>query len=350
MSLIRPPHGNVIGAEATNGTAWLIRQLERALFHGDSALIPEQFDGLFPQIRDGAPNTALNVLDLRGGQLTEDVINDSALIVKTEPNYGQATDLYCADGAYADLAKQFYPAERFNVPTSGWNAGMVGMNIQGFYSQFGPIRFNPDTFLQFGPVVGSAVGDAAKRPSAPTESVAPAAAPDAASQFIASDAGDYEYAVTAINRYGRSAKVQMTGPLTVAAGDQVTMTVADGATTGTAFEVFRSAKGGDQGTERLMVVVARAGATTAITDNNDDIPGTSKAFVIQQNLEFFSFAQLAPFTRIPLATIDTSIRFMLLLYGCLKVYTPGKGCVIKNIARAPASSGVDNAALNSLLT
>lgn len=350
MSLIRPAHGNVIAQETVNGTAWLLRQLERALFVGDSSLIPEQFDGLIPQILAGAPNAALNTFDLRGGPLTEDIINDAALVVKTEPNYGRATDLHLPDGGYSDLAKQFYPSQRFNMPPAGWNNGMVGLNIQGFYSQFGPIKFNPNVFLQFGPGVGAAVGDAAKRPSTLTENTAPAAAPDAASQFISSDAGDYNYQCTAINRYGRSAPLAMTGPVTVAAGDKVTMTVADGAVTGTAIECYRSAPGGAVGTERLMVTVARAGATTTITDLNADLPGTAKATLIQQNLEFFSFKQLAPFVKIPLATIDTSIRWMQLLYGAETVYAPGKAVVFKNLGRAPASEGLDNAELNSLLT
>lgn len=349
MSLIRPAHGNVIAQETVNGTAWLLRQIERALFSGDSSLIPEQFDGLLKLITDGAPNAGLNTFDLRGGTLTEDIINDAALVVKTEPNYGRATDLYLPDGGFSDLAKQFYPSQRFNVPPAGWNNGMVGLNIQGFYSQFGPIKFNPDLFLQFGPGVGAAVGDAAKRPSAPTEDTAPAAS-GTGSQFTAADAGDYNYQCAFINRYGRSALLAMTGPVTVAAGEQVDMTVADGAVTGTAVEVYRSAAGGAVGTERLMTVVARTAGTTDITDTNADIPGTGNAVLIQQNLEFFSCKQLAPFVKIPLATIDTSIRWMQLIYLALTVYAPGKAVIFKNLGRAPASEGLDNAELNSLLT
>ena len=99
-----------------------------------------------------------------------------------------------------------------------------------------------------------------------------------------------------------------------------------------------------------MTTVARAGATTPVVDLNADLPGTSKAFLVQQNLEFFSFAQLAPFVKIPLATIDTSVRWMQLLYGALKVYAPGKAVIYKNVGRALGSSGLNNAALNSLMT
>jgi hypothetical protein len=343
MSLIRPAHGNVIAQETVNGMAWLLKQIERGLFFGDSSLIPVQWDGLDKLITDGAPSAALNIIDMRGKPLTEDVLNDGALVVKTEPNYGRATDLYSADGAFSDLAKQFYPAERFNLPPAGWQQGMVGLNIQGFYSQFGPIKFNPDLFIQFGPLVGTGgVGPAAKIPSALTESAAPAAAPGTGF-FIATDAGDYEYAARAINRYGKSAVLNMTSMVGVAAGDVVTMTFADGGTAGTAIEIYRSDVGGAAGTERLMETVARSGATTAYTDDNSELPGTSKAFLIQQNLEYFSFKQLAPAVKIPLATIDTSIRWMQLLYGAPVVYAPGKSVIYKNVGRAVGSAGLDNA-------
>lgn len=303
-----PAHGNVIAQETVNGMAWLLKQVERGLFFGNSSHIPVQWDGLYKLITDGAPNATLNTIDMRGKPLTEDVLNDGALVAKTEPNFGRATDLYLADGAFSDLAKQFYPAERINVPPAGWQNGMVGLNIQGFYSQFGPIKFNPNLFIQFGPLVGTGAVGSSGIPSDPTESVAPAAAPAAGSLFVATDAGDYNYKARAINRYGKSGPLAMTGPVTVAAGDSVTMTFADGATAGTAFDIYRSDKDGAAGTERYLTTIARSGATTAFEDKNENLPGTSKAFLIQQNLEYFSFKQLAPAVKIPLATIDTSIR------------------------------------------
>ncbi|MCU0912943.1 MAG: hypothetical protein MUC88_00095 [Planctomycetes bacterium] len=349
MSLIRPAHGNVIAQETVNGTAWLLRQVERALFFGDSTMIPQQWDGLVKQITAGAPNPTLNVIDMRGRPLSEDALNDGCLIVKTEPNYGRATDLYLADGAFSDLAKGFYPAERIPLNPAGWQNGMVGLNIQGFYSQFGPIKFSPDTFIQFGPVAPStAAGPSGKRPSTPTESVAPTEVSlggGETSYWVASDSGDYYYKVCAINRYGRSAAVAMTGPCTVSSGKKVTMTVADGSDAGTAFELYRSTKDGLATTCKLAKTTARSGATTVLTDWNAELPGTSKAVLIQQNLEFFSFKQLAPFLKIPLATISTAIRWMQLIYGTPVVYAPGRAVIYKNVGRASGSAGLDNSRL-----
>lgn len=340
MSLVRPAHGPVIAQETVNGTAHLLKQIERALFFGDSTKIPVQWDGLLKLITDGAPSA--NIIDLRGKPLTEDGLNDGALTVKTAPNYGRATDLHCADGAYSDLAKSFYPAERLPLSTEGWKDGMVGLSIRGFHSMVGPVLFNPNVFIEFGgPASATAVGDSAKRPATPTEAVAPTTPPAAGSQFAAADAGGYRYKVVAVNRYGKSAPLAINSgsPVAVVAGDEVTFGLGDGATAGTAYEIYRSPKDGAAGTERLMTTIARTGATTTVNDLNADLPGTSHAFLIQQNVEFFSFKQLAPFVKIPLATVDTSIRWMQLLYGALTVYAPGKAVIYKNVGRAPGSVG-----------
>jgi hypothetical protein len=217
---------------------------------------------------------------------------------------------------------------------------MVGLSIKGFHSMVGPIMFNPDVFVEFGNVPNAAaVGNAATRPSTPTESTAPTTPVDALSQFGAADAGDYFFKVVAVNRFGKSAPLTITGPVTVAAGDKVTFGVTEGAVAPTAYEVYRTRKSGAVGTAKLMFTTARTGAATTINDFNADLPGTSKAFLIQQNVEFFAFKQLAPFVKIPLATIDTSIRWMQLLYGAPTVYAPGKAVIFKNVGRAPSSVG-----------
>jgi len=341
MSLVRPAHGPVIAQETVNGTAFLLKQIEKSLFFGDSSLIPVQWDGLNSLINQGAPSA--NIIDLRGMPMSEEILNDAALTVKTAPNYGRPTDLYCADGAYSDLAKSFYPAERFPMQPGGYQDGMVGLSIKGFHSMVGPVLFNPDVFIEFGAVpAASAIGPSATRPSTPTESVAPACSADgtAANKFAASDIGDYNYKVVAVNRYGKSAALAMTGPVTMdGATKKITMTVADGSVIGSAFEVYRSPKGGAAGTCKLAFTVARTGATTVITDQNIYLPGMSTAFLIQQNIEFFSFKQLAPFVKIPLATVDTSIRWMQLLYGAPTVYAPGKAVIFRNVGRALGSVG-----------
>lgn len=326
---IRAAHGNVIALETMNKTMDLLKNLENALFFGDSTLIPEQFDGLYKLIGDGAPT---NVIDLRGATLSEPVLND--VLLRIRDNYGMATDGYFATGAFADLAKEIYDRQRFGVAPQ---PGVLGASVTAFQGQHGKIALHDHVFIQPSDTPAtSALGNAAKRPLSPTISVQPANGANAASLFITADAGTYIYQVVAGNRFGVSASVT-TSAVTLVAGDAVTMTVADGGQGTTYYEIYRSVKGGAAGTSKLITRVAKSGASQVVTDLNSDLPNTSKGFVLMQNAKSFSWAQLLPLTRIPLATVDTSLRWAQVLYGAVKMYTPAKNVVIKNIGRAAGS-------------
>jgi hypothetical protein len=171
-----------------------------------------------------------------------------------------------------------------------------------------------------------------------------AAGPDAASQFEADDAGDYFYVAQAVNRYGRSANVDVVaGPVavTVDEDDKVSFTLTPGAGGDVDwYEIFRTAKDGASGTERLILRVPSAGAgATTIEDLNANLPGTTMAGLFQQNLESMSVKQLAPMVKIPLATIDTSVRWAQVIYMVPVLYAPGKNLLFKNIGRATGFVG-----------
>jgi plastocyanin len=337
MTLIKPAHGNIIAQETINGTMHLLRTMERGLFYGDSTLSALQFDGFEKQLRDRSP--AANIIDLRGKPLSEDYLTDGALSIHDAPNYGTPTDLYCNPKVKADLVKTFFPKERYDL-FSKQDDGMVGLNIRGFTSPAGDVRFQSDVFITDGGAPNAAaVGDSAKRPDAPTVS-ALSTPGDPLSQFAAEDAGDYFYRIVAVNRYGRSAPVHLVaGPtaVTVAAADKVTWAMTPGGShTVSWYEVFRSKVGGAALSDRLILRVpnaAGAGAQT-INDYNTNLPYCTSAFLFQQNMESMSFKQLAPMVKIPLATIDTSIRWAQLIYGVPVLYAPGKNVLYRNVGRA----------------
>lgn len=326
---IRAAHGNVIALETMNKTMELLRNLENALFFGDSSLIPEQWDGIYKLVTAGAPN---NVIDLRGAPLTEESLNDMLLTIRD--NFGVATDAYFATGPFADLAKQVYDRQRFAYAPA---PGVLGAVVTAFQGQHGRINMHDHVFIQPGRTArASGLGKTNRRPVAPTISVAPAAGANASSQFVTADAGTYFYQVVAGNRYGLSTPVN-SASVAVVAGDGVTFTVVDGGQDTTFYEIYRTDPGAAVGTSRLITRVARSGASQVITDLNADIPGTSKGFVLMQNTRSFSWSQLLPMTRIPLAAIDTSIRWAQVIYGAIKMYTPTKNVVVTNIGRAPGS-------------
>ncbi len=228
-NVIRAATGNVIGLETMNKTMELLKNLENALFFGDSALIPEQFDGLAKLITVGAPN---NVIDLRGQPLTEERLND--ILLRIRDNFGVATDGYFATGPFADLSKQVYDRQRFSYAPA---PGVLGATITAFQGQHGRINLHDHVFIQEGPDAPAAgLGKTSKRPLNPSITVAPANAPNAASLFGAGDAGTYLYQVVAGNRYGLSQPVA-SASVTVAAGDAVTFTVQDNGQGATFYEI-----------------------------------------------------------------------------------------------------------------
>lgn len=342
MSLIRPAHGNVLAQEAVNGTMHLLRVLEKGLFRADSSLSTLQFDGYEKLIKDSSP--AANIIDLRGKPLSEDVLIDGALTIQDAPNYGTPTNLYANPKVIADLTKVFFPKARYDL-FDKTAQGMVGLQIKGFTSPAGDVQFDPDVFIDDGGAPTIARGDPTKRPATPTVST-PASTPTSVlSKFETDDAGDYFYQIQAVSRYGRSAPVLLVaGPtaVTVGAGDETTWAMTPGSAVAVDwYEVFRSKKDGAAGSERLILRIKNTAGAGAMTlhDYNASLPYCTSAYLFQQNLENMSFKQLAPLVKIPLATVDSSIRFMMLLYGVPVLYTPGKNVLFTNVGRATGYAG-----------
>lgn len=337
MTLVKPAHGNVIAQEVLAGTMYLIRQLERNLFIGDSSLDPDQWDGLDKLITDGAP--AANIVDLRGQPLSEDVLVDGALTVQNAPNYGTPTHLFCNPQVKADLVKTFFPKARYDLFGKGDN-GMVGLDISGFMSPAGGVKFESDVFVEQTAGLPAGASSDSGRPGSPTISTPGAAASEAGSLFGADDEGDYHYYVVAVNRRGHSAPVAVTGggAISVAEGDGVTIGVTPAAGNETTyFELYRSAPGGSQASCKLIQRVAAAGGAQDIVDLNETLPGTSNAYLLQCDSENLAFAQLAPMMKIALGTFDATLRWMQMIYGTPLLYTPGRNVIYRNVGNAPSA-------------
>ena len=347
MSLVKPAHGNVIAQETVAGTMYLLRQIEKALFVADSTVDAIEFDGLERLIRAGAPAT--HVIDLRGAAINEDNLVDSALTISNAPAFGMATDLHLNPTAHADLAKSFFPKARYDLMQKP--DGQVGLSISGFMSPSGTVRFNSNVFLDDGGAAPTAaVGDADKRPQTPTLSAAPSsAAPPAGVTSLwaagtgAHDAGAYVWQVTANSRFGASVPVRVpaTGTFTTVATQSTSFGVTPaGGPQPASYSVYRTTRGGTS-TARFVFRVANAagaGATT-IRDDNTFLPGTTRAFMIQQDRTNLALSQLAPMIRVPLATIDPSIRWMQLQYLTMKLYTPAHNTIIQNVGRSSGFVG-----------
>lgn len=330
QTLVKPAHGNQIALETTNGAIWILQQLEQALFRGNSAIIPESFDGVYTQMVNDPQASVTNIIDLRGGVLNEDRIEEASNLVIE--GFGVPSDLYGAPRALSDMVKTMYPRERVGLPAPV--NGTIGMSVSKVQTQAGIVNLKANQFLRAGGVgktTAPTAATAARAPTAPTLATANPGA-TAGSQFTLQDVGTFRYRVTAVNRFGESAASASTTLAIAAAGESANLTITDGggADIATGYRVYRSAVGGAAGTEKLIGEITKGGATTVYPDLNADLPATSRAFMMQMNMQALSFRQLAPMMKIPLATIALSIRWAQVLYGMPIIYQPLKHVVFKN--------------------
>lgn len=336
MTLVRPAHGDVIALETMNGTREILRTVEEALFRGDSSCVSVEWDGIEKQFTDGnnATEASLaavgtmagteNIIDLRGEPLSEAVLGDASRVLID--NFGFATALYCGYETMTDLNNTFLARERIPLGQAPLQQGAAGFALQQYVTAGGSFGFRPSVFLKPGeglPTAAVGVG-----PTLGTASVAGAAGASTDSILAA---GTYKYSVVFENAAGRTTAITSAN-VVATAGQTVTLTITPGTLTGaTAMRIFRST--GTAGTGAIKFIKRVPYATTFL-DKGYDIPGTSKAYLLQVDLDVMSFKQLAPFTKIPLATIDPAIRWMQLLYGTPALYAPKRMVLIKNIGKA----------------
>lgn len=331
-TLVRNAYGNIIARETQNGAIWLMERVERALFRGQASVIPDSFDGIDEQILRDPFASANNVIDLRGGPITEDVIEEATNIVVE--NYGLSSALYLAPRAQSDMSKQFYSRQR---GTFGQRDGTIGYSAKMMETNAGDIALRGDIFLRSGKNNGVKTAPASatsvRSPTLPT--LSSSSTGTTGSQFAAADAGTYQYKITALNRFGESGAAQLSGGQVVASGDGVSIVITDGggSDVATGYRVYRSKVGGAVGSEQMVIDLPRPGAaaTTTYLDLNQWLPGTSRAYLLQMNLQSMSIRQLAPMMKIPLATLAASIRWMQLLYMTPIVYAPRKQVILINV-------------------
>lgn len=331
---------DAIAAQNLAGAAWIARTLEWALFWGDASLAYSgegyEFNGLYSVIE--------NEYDMENEPLTEGTFNELSQLIMD--NYGSPTDIYLPYQAYSDLSKQFFPKERVAIPTTpGYTVGTL---IDSIITQAGPIKLNPAFFL----------GQADRRcplkpcPTGATSVYAPTAPASVVVGSGTGTAGEWSksfptssavisYRVTAANRYGESAYVEVTAATSFTSSDfgysyPLTITNASPITTVPEyFNIYRQ----DNGTgnyywiKSIAASSQSAAGTTTWSDYNQVMPNTYTAFFGEMSPDIVKFAQLSPLIKMNLATIEPSIRWMLLIYGALILTAPKKWAIVRNIGR-----------------
>lgn len=323
---------NALDSETTAGIEVLAQGTEYMMFHGNSAVIPTEFDGLLAQIK--AADSRAYIQDARGasiGTLGEGVFDDIAREVWER---------------HGDLKKAFFPAvlakdikaifdDKLRYVVNNGNMGNTGFGLPAHTTAIGSTiqlsgAAGADKFFQ---VKGVVTADGPDRPIAPA-SVTVAAASATGSKFAALDAGDYLYTVHAVSNGGISAGTSPAAAVSVAAGNGVTLTITAGTgSNATGYIICRSAKDGDTVMEMTQIPVT-AGGTTIFVDLNTDLPGTAEIVAISEGRSspIITFDQLSPISRFNLAATNTAeVPFLIYMFGALQNSAPEQCSVIKNL-------------------
>ena len=331
---------DVIAEETRRGTERLLRNLETQLFHGNSDLDSKAWDGIIKQIKDGG-----NVADLRGKAPTALYLAEVLGALYSAPFYGMISHILVTPKVLTEIIKQTVHHGRHDQIQI--NSGNVTFGAQSISitSPYGSVPVIACPFLERHDRIAPALGTSAVfdgTVTTPTISIQTAANQNAASKFVAADAGDYIYRVVPVGKDGIGEPVD-TNAVTVAAGDQVTFTIAQTNTSQVDFyRVYRSAKNAANANGALLVAeVARTAAATLVTDNNEDIAGASDIVFVNQSPDYMCYYQMLSLVRRPLAQVTTSYPFLLMMFGAPAVKLPSKMFVVKN-AGVNVASGIES--------
>lgn len=357
MQLVSTMVGNMIQKEVQNGTQWLLRQVDQALFHGKSSNVPQEWNGFYAQHFTGF-NSTLDayqnsevIVDCRGYRLDDDFVESAAAGINV--NFGFADKIIAPPAVFSNYVKNFHERKLIQPNTQQVQAGIMGQKVVKIVTQFGDIDIVDDKFARKGSlsrIVGSA-GLSVKAPVAITpDGTTPVAAvaADTLTRFggTPSYAGDYFYAVAAKNRYGEGTLTALSNSVvSVATTASVDLKFTDGGGSypATSYVIYRSEKtpAGAIGVTSLypIIEISKAELTAGydgaaaglVRDRNRKIANTEDALMLEHSEQVYAFKQLAPLMKMDLATLAPSTRFMILLYGTPILYAPKKWVKLINI-------------------
>lgn len=341
VTLVAQIQGGIVEAEAVEqmaGAKKLLTDAEYLSFEGDDAVVPTEFPGILAQLVDGGLTD--HIIDLAGAALSDqDAFADASALIANYGNFGQPTDVFYPLSVQADLDKGLDPAFRVSLPAQP-ESMKLGAPVVGIRTSNGEIATHSDVFvrdevlqkpfdIRYPAIAAANVG------IKPTVSAANATGTDGS--FTTAQAGSYYWAVAGVNKDGQSG-VAFTAQKAVTAGQHVVLTItASSGGQETGYVIFRSKLGG-VGTAaevREMIRIPKdVSGTTTWTDKNEWMPGTAKAFIINNapGDKAITWRQYLPMMKFPLYPTNAAvIPWAQLLFGYLRLGKVNQHVCIKNI-------------------
>lgn len=357
---------NMYLKEVENKTILLQTIIDARLVDADSTCVPEQFDGFFRQHllglneMDGGTtegktaeqllNTYFNspaVIDAQGQVLNDSLIQDAANVVVNVYN-GYIDRIISNPIVFNNYVKQFHESKRVIVGMGGSVTGAtMGQSVNDVTTQFGKINIKNDRYFdERKPITVGKQATSAKAPLTPVQGTIRVSGADTKTNF-GQHAGSYGYLVTAKNRYGESAPLDITPDKArvVAATESVELKFTagvGGAYQATSFVIYRTKKNAvlNTNTEYYPIFEVPANQMTIgydgadanwVRDRNRIIAGTKSALVYYNDNQINEYLQFADTMKMDFAITAPSRRFAILNYGTPVYYQPAKIVRIVNI-------------------
>lgn len=348
VSFVATLQNSIVEAEAQeqqNGALQLLTDAEFLCFEGDSSVVPTEYDGIEALIN--SLGSADHVIDMAGGSLNGiDPLSKAAATIAGFGNFGTPTHLFMSQLTQSDLDTHLDPAFRVSLTGQAQEISL-GAPVSGINTSWGKIKAVNDVFIRdeaqkvpFEVLYPAyAVANAAILPAGLT---AVAAAGDGSSKWGASHAGNYFYAVAGVSPAGQSAAVILGSAVAVAQGNKVTLTITKSAGgTENGYAIYRGRKNGtgDITDLRLMCRIPKTGNTTVFVDNNQKIPGTTRAFMLNMSAgaQAINWRQMLPMTKFALyPTQSAVIPWAQLLFGYLRITKRRHHVVFDNVVPSGA--------------
>lgn len=323
-----------VAEENRNGTLELLEELERTIFFGDSLITDNSgftvnYDGIRKQITNSPVAAKGNYVDLQGDYLTLEKLEDfSKLLIKNYfvKNFKSLQCLASAD-VVSDFSKQRLNIDRHEVQQGRINPQMAGLPFKGYSSTFGDIPIASHLFFER--VLGDApLSEQAEKgaPSTPV-TISAAAVTDTTSK---QKAATVYYTVAAFNESGESMPLVAGTNVAVVAGQRVDLTITQ-VTGNISYRVYRGVASDGSDAKWIGDIADSGAGTTVFADRNFKVPGTGTCLIWLNDEETVAVPQFMPLLRWPLAIVDTSINWLLLLYHTVVVKAPQRMILVENI-------------------
>lgn len=349
---------DAMAKEVQNKVMWIQRRANTFLTTGNENLVSEEWNGLYQQhsnIGSGTGNLHTSVknyhdqeyvIDMRGASLKQADIEKAGVIV--DKNYGTPTHLFSTTQVISALSQDYIADQRILLDGKSPVVGNFGTVAKVIATTMGDITLAGDKFMAKGAAITTATAaTSSKAPLAPTASgTVPALAVDADAVFVAGDAGSVRYGVTAFNRYGESALTVLgSAGITVTVGsaiDLVFTATGGGSYAATGYRIYRTLVGvGATGNFYPLFEVSLAdvaagydgGAALKVRDRGRILPNTECAFLTEMSDDVMAFKQLAPISKLDLAVLSMSRRFITFLFATPQLYAPRKLVKFVNCAK-----------------